>query len=100
MEKTQLLPCPFCGFMPHLDDGDCVYPITRSGLWGLHCYETGGGCGAEVIGNSQEEVIRKWNTRNSRHQYASGQQDVYEYAKKRSKEIQENPNPLLGDFYE
>jgi hypothetical protein len=62
-DSIELMPCPFCGFKPYLVDEDCLYPITRTGVWGLHCYETGGGCGAQVIGESPEEVIEKWNTR-------------------------------------
>lgn len=60
----ELLPCPFCGFVPHVEDDDCVYPVDRElTVYGLNCYEIGGGCGARVLGESTEDVIQKWNTR-------------------------------------
>lgn len=62
--KTELLPCPFCGFKPDVMEPDCVYPLTRNkSLWRAGCYETGGGCGAEVLGGNALEAIKNWNTR-------------------------------------
>ena len=63
-----LKPCPFCGFKPEYEDGDCCYPVAmdRHGnysLYGLHCYCTGGGCGASVIAATPEECVTIWNTR-------------------------------------
>jgi hypothetical protein len=64
LDDVDLLPCPFCGFSLDPNDADCIYPVgKRRNLWALHCYETGGGCGAEVLGNSVEDVINKWNSR-------------------------------------
>lgn len=73
-ENAKLLSCPFCGFTPEIDEADCIYPSTRPHfdketneffypVWELNCYETGGGCGAEMMGDSPIDVINKWNTR-------------------------------------
>ena len=63
-----LKPCPFCGFKPEFEDGDCCYPVAldRKGnfsLFGLHCYSTGGGCGAQVIGRTPKDCVEAWNKR-------------------------------------
>lgn len=80
-----LLPCPFCGHTHPVDDqADVIYPTGAwrevnegyiiyfpyyqrepdDGLvWSIHCVECSGGCGAEISGNTKEEVIKKWNTR-------------------------------------
>lgn len=64
LHDVTLLACPFCGFLPHADDDDCIYPINHEGtVWGINCYETGGGCSANILGASAEECITKWNTR-------------------------------------
>lgn len=61
---SKLLHCPFCNFVPDEQDDDCIYPSNRERtVWSLNCYETGGGCGASVLGGSEEEVIERWNTR-------------------------------------
>ncbi|MGZ8924493.1 MAG: hypothetical protein ACXW2E_01285 [Nitrososphaeraceae archaeon] len=66
MEEENLLNCPFCGFHPDINDEDCIYPLNRERtLWNLVCYETGGGCGASVLGDTKEEVITRWNTRSN-----------------------------------
>ena len=60
----KLFPCPFCGFIPDINDDDCIYPINRERtVWNLVCYETGGGCGVSNLGSSREDVIERWNTR-------------------------------------
>lgn len=60
----ELKSCPFCGFRPQGDSDDCIYPIDHSRtVWNLVCYETGGGCGASVLGGSAGEVVERWNTR-------------------------------------
>ena len=62
--SIELKPCPFCGFIPVARDADCVYPSDRERrVWSVHCYETGGGCGAEVPGNGPEDSIKRWNSR-------------------------------------
>lgn len=66
-KDTKLLPCPFCGFTPNVLGDDCVYPITRDRtIWGIHCYETGGGCEVELMGRTPDEVIAKWNERKTK----------------------------------
>lgn len=65
----ELLPCPFCGFKPDLEDDDCLYQSLRPSSTGrlshyaLHCYESGGGCGAQVLADSKEEAVARWNKR-------------------------------------
>lgn len=84
--KTQLLPCPFCGHH-NQELEDCIYPsggywfsknniigyCSRSNIpkecdnlgqvWEIVCNENEGGCGAIIYGNSEQEVIDKWNRR-------------------------------------
>jgi len=61
---SELKPCPFCGFIPDIEDDDCIYPVTRErDLWEIHCYETGGGCNASILARTPELCIEKWNTR-------------------------------------
>lgn len=80
-----VLPCPFCGKPVDPEDPDTLHP-TGSGwrddevegfrtyhrytdvpkaqwCWGMHCPTTAGGCGAEISGDSKEEVLAKWNRR-------------------------------------
>lgn len=80
----ELLPCPFCGKPVDLNDADTLYPSgiywrgdgeTRhyirhyerkpgdSPVWGMHCPETSGGCGAEIEGHSKPDTIAAWNKR-------------------------------------
>jgi hypothetical protein len=72
--QTELKPCPFCGFIPDVQDDDCIYPVRNyiidpnssdltDRVWTLVCYVSGGGCDASVLGDFREDVIRKWNTR-------------------------------------
>lgn len=71
---TELLSCPFCGFLPDIDNDDCIYPACRAEydkesdtikyrVYNLVCYETGGGCGASVLGETRSDCINKWNNR-------------------------------------
>lgn len=65
--EISLESCPFCGFHPDATDSDCVYPLNKERtLWNLVCYETGGGCGASVIGSSIAEVVSRWNNRRTK----------------------------------
>ncbi len=74
MNLPNILPCPFCGFQPNVNDGDCIYPATRAEynevtdsmeytIYELNCVELSGGCGASMLGGSPEHCINKWNTR-------------------------------------
>lgn len=59
-----LRECPFCKFVPKIEDADCLYPIDRQrSVWNLNCYESGGGCGVSVLGWSKFECIDRWNNR-------------------------------------
>ena len=86
---TKMLPCPFCGKKADLDDPDTLYPsgiFWRDGAvpgmpelrtyhrrqdrqegdgvcYAMHCPTPAGGCGAEIMGDSKEEVIEAWNRR-------------------------------------
>lgn len=63
-DDGDLKPCPFCAFVPDLNDPDCLYPINREKtVYNLVCYEAGGGCGAHVLGDSNEDCIARWNKR-------------------------------------
>ena len=62
-----MLPCPFCGHVPDVTDPDSVYPVNRyrdeGQIFRAGCEEAAGGCGAEVLGFSPEDAIKRWNTR-------------------------------------
>lgn len=62
-KPSELLPCPFCGFKPDPDYADCIYPVGKSELLQLVCYECAGGCGATVYGNTRAQCISTWNRR-------------------------------------
>lgn len=84
MTKHELSPCPFCGRKPDEDLSDTLYP-NGSGwkevgkgfrsyhsfrdvpkeqwCYSMHCPESAGGCGVEIHGDSEEEVVKKWNRR-------------------------------------
>ena len=59
--------CPFCGQFPDSTDCDFCYPIlTRKNgtkIYRAGCIESAGGCGAEVLGDSVNDAVRRWNTR-------------------------------------
>lgn len=57
-------PCPFCGLTPDLDDVDFLHPLNRERtLWGAHCAEAAGGCGASMLGDSREDALARWEAR-------------------------------------
>lgn len=77
-------PCPFCGMKPDMNDPDTIYPsgtVWREELgfrsyhrfaerkegdgqcYVMNCCGQAGGCGAEMHGDSKEEVLSKWNRR-------------------------------------
>jgi hypothetical protein len=85
IQNVFLRECPFCGKEVYKDDiFDVIYPCgTRwreddghrhyisandpreamGRVWKMQCTDNHGGCGAEVTGDSLEEVIEKWNRR-------------------------------------
>jgi hypothetical protein len=64
MTKIHLIDCPFCGFKPDEQNDDCIYPVNRERtVYNLVCYETGGGCGASVLGSDAMDCIDRWNNR-------------------------------------
>lgn len=81
----KLLNCPFCGVKPNIEDPDTLYPTgirwrytpegykqylrlkdstqDDSHVWGFHCSEQAGGCGVEIVADTKQEAIDKWNRR-------------------------------------
>lgn len=85
-EDIQLKPCPFCGFqVDRYGLDDVLYPNgtfwrphdemerkyvgfrdqlpTDHACYNIICNKLMGGCGAEMHGDSVEEVVDKWNAR-------------------------------------
>lgn len=59
-----LLPCPFCGLVPDMDDESTLHPVTREkDLWTFNCLEERGGCTASVLGRTPSEAIAAWERR-------------------------------------
>lgn len=77
-------PCPFCGKKINAEDPDTLYPtgtgwrqeteefrsyhratdVSREHwCYKIVCQEHYGGCGAEIHGDSIDEVKEKWNKR-------------------------------------
>jgi hypothetical protein len=87
MNTPYLKPCPFCGHKPWKEDLlDVLYPTATfwrydeeigcntyfrfteakegdNQCWKMVCNESHGGCGAEMDGDSEQDVINKWNRR-------------------------------------
>ena len=82
----EVKPCPFCGFQVDANDRDTLYPSgpkwrdesigrvymnARSTEYDGECFQLicntlYGGCGAEMNGDSIEEVLEKWGRRTLR----------------------------------
>lgn len=62
----EVAPCPFCGFIPSIDDPDFCHLVGRTTLWQAGCIESAGGCTAKVLGDTKEEAIANWNKRASK----------------------------------
>ena len=78
---NEIKPCPFCGAVLNIEDGDTLYPTgfgwkiiegtdflsyhrlsevpREQWCWGMHCPN----CSAEVNGDSEQEAIDNWNKR-------------------------------------
>ena len=88
MNDFKLLPCPFCGHKPdmnnlidslhgtghftHLIDKDDPEQLVHynsnpenaiSQIWQFSCLEHEGGCGAQVIGECRIGAVNAWNQR-------------------------------------
>jgi hypothetical protein len=64
MISKKIKPCPFCGQEIDITDEDFCYPNNRERTeWRAGCIEIADGCGAEVLGCTEEEAINKWNNR-------------------------------------
>lgn len=84
----ELKPCPFCGheFDPN-DLDDTLYPAGMGWIdhpdgireykfhasvppeqwcWQINCQTHQSGCGANITGDSKQEVIDAWNRRSNR----------------------------------
>lgn len=82
--NTGCLPCPFCGSKINAEDPDTLYPSgtgwedagegyrhyvssynvpKEQWCYKIVCQEHYGGCGAEIHGDSVDEVKEKWNKR-------------------------------------
>lgn len=66
--NVEILPCPFCGQVPDPNDEDFCYPINitrknQPAIYRAGCIEAAGGCGAEILGDSVDHAITRWNTR-------------------------------------
>lgn len=64
---TVIEPCPFCGRdLKDSDRPEAIHTERRpdgSKGWIIHCAEVDFGCGVEMRGDTEEEVLMKWNMR-------------------------------------
>lgn len=62
--NDELMPCPFCGGIPQLDDPDFIYPSNQTRqFWDAHCTSR---CGGQMFGCSAQEVLQGWQRRPNR----------------------------------
>lgn len=68
-EPEKLLPCPFCGTIPHVFDSGAPAPgMEDCGYWACVCPKCGGQTGRPFCGahaDTKEEAIAIWNHRPS-----------------------------------
>lgn len=66
MNKHSIALCSHCGNDIEADDLliDNLYPLNREKTrWNICCAYHNGGCGRHVYGQSEEEVINRWNNK-------------------------------------
>ena len=60
--KYTITPCKKCGRDWSTDLIDTLYPLVRDrSEWVFGCMFHNGGCGRQVYGKSQQDVIERWN---------------------------------------
>lgn len=95
MNNIELLPCPFCGRIPDIEDDETLHKSgtfwretefegirsyhrykdrlpTDNACWVISCPVVSGGCGVEINGDSREEAILAWNRRTQPQQKPVG----------------------------
>ena len=64
-----ILPCPFCGADPTISDIEPHVHVISLGDWKMPDHPGSTviecGCGAGLIDDTREKVLRRWNTRAS-----------------------------------
>jgi len=74
LNATVFEPCPFCGHVPlHDNIDDSLHPVDRERkVWQFGCLANEGGCDSFVLGDSEADVVAKWNKRFAGTQHADG----------------------------
>lgn len=62
--RTKARRCPFCGHEPYIEEEGFLVPETRDHqIWSANCCDQHGGCGAQILGVSRDDVLSKWEGR-------------------------------------
>ena len=64
--SEQILPCPFCGSIPSIDNISTSYRPNSPPLWGIRCENNNCESEAAISSESKTEAITAWNTRTPR----------------------------------